>query len=74
MGKGKICESIVQDRIDLNSESRKSLTILYRFLGRVCRYEFRTGHDTLSQTLHTTLTSIQMGLAEDKKGWTVAID
>ncbi|BAF11375.1 branched-chain-amino-acid aminotransferase 2, chloroplastic isoform X1 [Oryza sativa Japonica Group] len=38
------------------------------------RYEFRTGHDTLSQTLHTTLTSIQMGLAEDKKGWTVAID
>ncbi|XP_006651192.1 branched-chain-amino-acid aminotransferase 2, chloroplastic-like [Oryza brachyantha] len=38
------------------------------------RYEFRTGQDTLSQTLHTTLTSIQMGLAEDKKGWTVAID
>uniref|UniRef100_A0A0D9VRK0 Branched-chain-amino-acid aminotransferase n=1 Tax=Leersia perrieri TaxID=77586 RepID=A0A0D9VRK0_9ORYZ len=38
------------------------------------RYEFRTGQDTLSQALYTTLTSIQMGLAEDKKGWTVAID
>ncbi|XP_062216314.1 branched-chain-amino-acid aminotransferase 2, chloroplastic-like isoform X2 [Phragmites australis] len=38
------------------------------------RYEFRTGPDTVSQELYTTLTSIQMGLAEDKKGWTVAID
>ncbi|KAL5210951.1 hypothetical protein ABZP36_006574 [Zizania latifolia] len=38
------------------------------------RHEFRTGQGTLSQTLHTALTSIQMGLAEDKKGWTVAID
>ncbi|CAM0948399.1 unnamed protein product [Alopecurus aequalis] len=37
------------------------------------RYEFRTGQDTLSGKLHTALTSIQMGLAEDKKGWTVAI-
>jgi branched-chain amino acid aminotransferase len=39
-----------------------------------CRYEFRTGEDTLSRKLYDTLTSIQMGLAEDKKGWTVAID
>lgn len=38
------------------------------------RYEFRTGPDTLSQELYTTLTSIQMGLAEDKKGWTVLVD
>ncbi|KAF0912637.1 hypothetical protein E2562_015310 [Oryza meyeriana var. granulata] len=38
------------------------------------RYEFKTGQDTLSQTLHMALTSIQKGLAEDKKGWTVAID
>ncbi|KAM0884824.1 hypothetical protein ACQ4PT_030753 [Festuca glaucescens] len=38
------------------------------------RYEFRTGEDTLSRKLYDTLTSIQMGLAEDKKGWTVAID
>lgn len=36
-------------------------------------YEFRTGQDTLSSQLGTALTSIQMGLAEDKKGWTVAI-
>lgn len=38
------------------------------------RYEFRTGQHTVSQKLYTTLTSIQLGLAEDKKGWTVAID
>ncbi|KQK22748.1 branched-chain-amino-acid aminotransferase 2, chloroplastic isoform X1 [Brachypodium distachyon] len=38
------------------------------------RYEFRTGQDTLSRELYTDLTSIQMGLAEDKKGWTVAVD
>ncbi|XP_062210457.1 branched-chain-amino-acid aminotransferase 2, chloroplastic-like [Phragmites australis] len=38
------------------------------------KYDFRTGPDTVSQKLHTALTSIQMGLAEDKKGWTVAID
>ncbi|XP_037425720.1 branched-chain-amino-acid aminotransferase 2, chloroplastic-like isoform X1 [Triticum dicoccoides] len=38
------------------------------------RYEFRTGEDTLSKKLYTTLTSIQMGLAEDKKGWTVTVD
>ncbi|CAM0872126.1 unnamed protein product [Alopecurus aequalis] len=38
------------------------------------RYKFRTGEDTLSRKLYTDLTSIQMGLTEDKKGWTVAID
>ncbi|GJN30786.1 hypothetical protein PR202_gb19123 [Eleusine coracana subsp. coracana] len=38
------------------------------------RYSFRTGPDTVSQELYTTLTSIQMGLAEDSKGWTVAVD
>ncbi|XP_039779168.1 branched-chain-amino-acid aminotransferase 3, chloroplastic-like [Panicum virgatum] len=38
------------------------------------RHEFRTGPDTMSQELYTTLTSIQMGLAEDNKGWTVAVD
>nr|CAB3501508.1 unnamed protein product [Digitaria exilis] len=38
------------------------------------RHAFRTGPDTVSQELYTTLTSIQMGLAEDKKGWTVALD
>jgi branched-chain amino acid aminotransferase len=38
------------------------------------RHEFRTGPDTVSQELYTTLTSIQMGLAEDSKGWTVAVD
>ncbi|CAN6290142.1 unnamed protein product [Urochloa humidicola] len=38
------------------------------------RHEFRTGPDTLAQELYTTLTSIQMGLAEDNKGWTVAVD
>ncbi|RLN39890.1 hypothetical protein C2845_PM01G08160 [Panicum miliaceum] len=38
------------------------------------RHEFRTGPDTVAQELYTTLTSIQMGLAEDNKGWTVAVD
>lgn len=38
------------------------------------RYEFRTGEETLSRKLYNALTSIQMGLAEDKKGWTVAVD
>ncbi|CAN6301683.1 unnamed protein product [Urochloa humidicola] len=38
------------------------------------RHAFRTGPDTLAQELYTTLTSIQMGLAEDTKGWTVAVD
>jgi branched-chain amino acid aminotransferase len=39
------------------------------------RYEFRTGPDTVSQELYTTLTSIQMGMAaEDSKGWTVAVE
>jgi branched-chain amino acid aminotransferase len=38
------------------------------------RYHFRTGPDTVSQQLYTALTSLQMGLAEDTKGWTVAVD
>uniref|UniRef100_K4AAU2 Branched-chain-amino-acid aminotransferase n=1 Tax=Setaria italica TaxID=4555 RepID=K4AAU2_SETIT len=38
------------------------------------RHAFRTGSDTLAQELYTTLTSIQMGLTEDNKGWTVAVD
>uniref|UniRef100_A0ACD5X4Z2 Uncharacterized protein n=1 Tax=Avena sativa TaxID=4498 RepID=A0ACD5X4Z2_AVESA len=38
------------------------------------RYEFRTGEDSLSRMLYNTLTSIQMGVAEDKKGWIVAVD
>ncbi|WVZ56096.1 hypothetical protein U9M48_006676 [Paspalum notatum var. saurae] len=45
-------------------------TVTYR--GK--RHEFRTGPDTLAQELYTTLTSIQMGLAEDTKGWTVAVE
>jgi len=50
------------------------LIFLVGFLGVRFRYEFRTGPDTVSQELYTTLTSIQMGLAEDKKGWTVAVE
>ncbi|TVU47835.1 hypothetical protein EJB05_07448 [Eragrostis curvula] len=38
------------------------------------RYTFKTGPDTVSQELYTALTSIQMGHAEDSKGWTVAVD
>ena len=52
---------------------QRTRTILDGFLG-CFRHEFRTGPDTLSQELYTTLTSIQMGLAEDNKGWTVAVD
>ena len=52
---------------------QRTRTILDGFLG-CFRHEFRTGPDTLSQELYPTLTSIQMGLAEDNKGWTVAVD
>ncbi|XP_068665709.1 branched-chain-amino-acid aminotransferase 3, chloroplastic-like isoform X2 [Aristolochia californica] len=38
------------------------------------RVEYRTGAGTVSQTLYRGLTSIQMGLVEDVKGWTVEID
>lgn len=38
------------------------------------KYEFRTGPDTVSQELYNALTAIQMGLAEDKMGWTVAVE
>ncbi|XP_068651995.1 branched-chain amino acid aminotransferase 1, mitochondrial-like [Aristolochia californica] len=38
------------------------------------RIEYRTGAGTVSQTLYRRLTSIQMGLVEDIKGWTVEIE
>lgn len=38
------------------------------------RYEYKTGAETVSQKLYKSLTAIQMGLEEDKKGWTVEID
>ncbi|ONK76117.1 uncharacterized protein A4U43_C03F24080 [Asparagus officinalis] len=38
------------------------------------RFEYKTGAETVSQRLHKSLTSIQMGLVEDMKGWTVQID
>ncbi|KAG9440678.1 hypothetical protein H6P81_020843 [Aristolochia fimbriata] len=37
------------------------------------RAEFRTGTGTISQALYLNLTGIQMGLMEDKKGWTVEV-
>ncbi|KAJ4965086.1 hypothetical protein NE237_016935 [Protea cynaroides] len=38
------------------------------------RVEFRTGVGSVSQELYSTLTGIQMGVIEDKMGWTVEID
>ncbi|XP_068656526.1 branched-chain-amino-acid aminotransferase 2, chloroplastic-like [Aristolochia californica] len=38
------------------------------------RTQYRTGAGTISQVLHLNLTGIQMGLVEDKKGWTVEMD
>ncbi|OAY51058.1 branched-chain-amino-acid aminotransferase 2, chloroplastic [Manihot esculenta] len=37
------------------------------------RIEYRTGAHSVSRKLHSTLIGIQMGLIEDKKGWTVEI-
>lgn len=37
------------------------------------RFEYKTGAETVSQKLYKSLTAIQMGLEEDKKGWTVEI-
>uniref|UniRef100_A0A803PPV3 Branched-chain-amino-acid aminotransferase n=3 Tax=Cannabis sativa TaxID=3483 RepID=A0A803PPV3_CANSA len=38
------------------------------------RVEFKTGDQTVSQKLYSTLTGIQRGVIEDKKGWIVEID
>jgi hypothetical protein len=46
-----------------------SFTLLLYF-----RYRYTTGEETVSKKLYTALTSIQMGVAEDKNGWTVKID
>lgn len=37
------------------------------------RVEYKNGVGVVSQQLYTALTSIQMGLVEDKRGWTVEI-
>ena len=37
------------------------------------RTEFKTGDKTLAAKLFATLTDIQMGRVEDKKGWTVEL-
>ncbi|KAF6156864.1 hypothetical protein GIB67_000404 [Kingdonia uniflora] len=38
------------------------------------RFEYKTGLGAVSEKLYSTLTAIQMGLIEDKMGWTVEID
>ncbi|XWS40345.1 hypothetical protein CRYUN_Cryun18bG0133000 [Craigia yunnanensis] len=38
------------------------------------RAEYKTGEETVSNKLQAMLTGIQMGLIEDKKRWTVALD
>ncbi|KAF4352352.1 hypothetical protein F8388_024464 [Cannabis sativa] len=38
------------------------------------RVEFKTGDQTVSQKLYSTLIGIQRGVIEDKKGWIVEID
>ncbi|PKU80799.1 Branched-chain-amino-acid aminotransferase 3, chloroplastic [Dendrobium catenatum] len=38
------------------------------------RYKYNCGEDAVSRKLYKSLTDIQMGIAEDKKGWTVEID
>ena len=39
----------------------------------ICRMEFKTGAQTVSQQLYFTLEAIKKGLIEDKKGWIVEI-
>ncbi|XP_022762232.1 branched-chain-amino-acid aminotransferase 2, chloroplastic-like [Durio zibethinus] len=36
--------------------------------------EYKTGEETVANKLRTMLSGIQMGLIEDKKGWTVVLD
>ncbi|XXG56797.1 hypothetical protein AAC387_Pa03g4122 [Persea americana] len=38
------------------------------------KVEYKIGGQSISRQLYSALTSIQMGLAEDKMGWTVVID
>eukprot|EP00268_Persea_americana_P040995 TRINITY_DN4080_c0_g1_i8.p1 TRINITY_DN4080_c0_g1~~TRINITY_DN4080_c0_g1_i8.p1 ORF type:complete len:114 (-),score=28.99 TRINITY_DN4080_c0_g1_i8:187-528(-) len=38
------------------------------------KVEYEIGGKSISRQLYSALTSIQMGLAEDKMGWTVVID
>ncbi|EOX97260.1 D-aminoacid aminotransferase-like PLP-dependent enzymes superfamily protein isoform 3 [Theobroma cacao] len=38
------------------------------------RAEYKTGEGTVCNKLRATLSGIQMGLIQDKKGWTVALD
>ncbi|KAJ3680491.1 hypothetical protein LUZ60_016769 [Juncus effusus] len=44
------------------------------YLGKRVEYSGKKGVGAVSQQLYTTLTSMQMGLAEDKMGWTVQLD
>ncbi|KAG0490758.1 hypothetical protein HPP92_007621 [Vanilla planifolia] len=38
------------------------------------RYTYTCGEETVTNTIYKSLTAIQMGLVEDRKGWTVDID
>ncbi|TKY59398.1 Branched-chain-amino-acid aminotransferase 2 [Spatholobus suberectus] len=40
----------------------------------LCRVEFKTGADTVTQKLYDLITGIQTGLSEDENGWVVKID
>lgn len=48
--------------------------IMHWHLISMCRVEYKIGGQSISRQLYSALTSIQMGLAEDKMGWTVVID
>ncbi|KAM0926330.1 hypothetical protein ACQ4PT_003442 [Festuca glaucescens] len=44
------------------------------YLGKRVEYEGNQGVGAVSQQLYTSLTSLQMGLAEDRMGWTVQLN
>ena len=39
-----------------------------------CRMEYITGSGTICQELNNTISGIQTGTIEDKKGWIVEVD
>lgn len=68
----------VEDLIDADEVFCTGTAVVVSPVGSITyqgqRYEYKIGMETVSQQLYKALTSIQMGLVKDKKGWTVEID
>ncbi|KAJ6852439.1 branched-chain-amino-acid aminotransferase 5, chloroplastic-like isoform X2 [Iris pallida] len=67
----------IEDLIDADEVFCTGTAVVVSPVGSVTyhgqRFEYRTGAETVSQRLYKSLTDIQMGLAEDTKGWTVEV-